>query len=143
MTLQAIMDSLRTDLDVFRTTLRLDHPEPGDEVFPIVVESLGKDAQSIKGPLPFNLRATGTYEWLATEQRTLVQDDCNEGPSPPTHLMEVFGVGAQLLGPLIKDGELRGIISVHHAAAPRVWTDDDVQVLERAVADVEAILDSE
>ena len=143
MHLQKIIDKLRTDLDVFRTTLRLDRPEPGDEVFPVVAESLGEGAQSIKGPLPFDLRATGTYEWLAKEQRILVQNDCNEGPSPPTHLMDSFGVGAQLLGPLFQDGELRGIISVHHAATSRDWADADVQVLERAVAAVEAVLDSQ
>ena len=137
------MDRLRKDVGVFRTTLRLDRPEPGDEVFPIVVESVGEGAESIKGPLPFNLRVTGTYEFLANEKRILVQDDCNEGPNPPKHLMEVFGVGAQLLGPLFKDGELYGIISVHHAATPREWTDDEVRTLERAMTDIGAALDRE
>lgn len=138
MTLQRILDTLREDLAVFRTTLRLD--TPGDEVFPIVVESLGEGAKSIRGPLPFDLRDTGTFRWLAGEQRILVQDDCREEPSPPAELLELYGVGAQLLAPLIEDGDLRGIISVHHAATPRKWTERDAQVLEQAAIDVTAAL---
>ena len=138
--LQEIIAKLRKDLGVFRTTLRLD--TPGDEIFPVQAESLGDGAESIKGPLPFDLRTQGTYVWLAEEQRILVQNDCSEGPNPPTQLMEVYGVGAQLLAPLIDNGNLIGIISVHHAATTREWTDDEVGVLEQAAADVQAALAS-
>jgi GAF domain-containing protein len=46
-----------------------------------------------------------------------------------------------MLAPIVRDGKLVGIISVHHAAEPRTWTDEDVAALERAQQAVQAELE--
>ena len=135
MALQEIIDQLREETAVFRTTLRL-----ASGNFEIECESLGEGADSLKGPVPFDLSKTGTYSWLAETREILVQNDVREGPSPPRQLFEDYGVGSQLLAGLFKDDELAGIISVHHAAVPREWTDVEVSALERAATAVEAEL---
>ena len=135
MALQEILDQLRDETAVFRTTLRLERDE-----FMITRESLGEGAKSLKGPMPFDLSKTDTYRWIAEERKILVQNDVCEGPSPPRELSEVYGVGSQLLAGLFDDDRLVGIISVHHAADPREWTDVEISALERAAAAIEAEL---
>jgi len=137
MSLQAILDQLREDTTVFRTTLRLENND-----FAIACESLGEGAMSLKGPLPFDLRKTGTYTWVAKNRTILVQSDVLEGPNPPRELFEVYGVGSQMLSGLFDGDDLLGIISVHHAATTREWTDAEVQALERATAAVQTELAS-
>ncbi len=135
MALQEILDQLRSDTAVFRTTLRLETTN-----FEIAYESLGEGAASLKGPVPFDLSATDTYRWLDDERQILVQPDVREGPAPPRELLEVYGVGSQLLSGIFSDEGLVGIISVHHATVPREWTDAEITALERATAAVEAEL---
>ena len=135
MSLQETLDQLRKETAVFRTTLRL---EAND--FMIECESLGEGAASLKGPVPFDLSKTGTYSWLAETREILVQNDVRDGPAPPKELFEVYGVGSQLLAGLFSDERMIGIISVHHAAEPREWTDVEVSALKRAAAAIEAEL---
>ncbi len=137
MSLQSILDKLREETSVFRTTLRL---EAEVDDFSIAVESLGDGAASLKGPVPFDLRQTDTFRWLEDEQRLLVQSDVREEPSPPPELLEVYGVGSQMLSGLFADGRLVGIISVHHAATTREWSDEEIAALERATTAVDAEL---
>ncbi|MGI9658580.1 MAG: GAF domain-containing protein [Gaiellaceae bacterium] len=135
MSLQAILDQLREDTAVFRTTLRLEADN-----FEIAFESLGEGAASLKGPLPFDLRNTGTYMWIAENRTILVQPDVLEGPNPPRELHDVYGVRSQMLSGLFDGDDLVGIISVHHAATTREWADAEVAALERATVAVEAEL---
>ena len=132
---QKILDKLREETAVFRTTLRL---ESGN--FEIDCESLGEGANSLRGPVPFDLSKTGTFTWLAENREILVHNDVLEGPSAPRQLFEDYGVGSQLLAGLFKDDGMIGIISVHHAAVPREWTDAEVSALERAAAAMEAAI---
>ncbi|MEZ5099888.1 MAG: GAF domain-containing protein [Thermoleophilia bacterium] len=137
MGLQKIIDDLRQETNVFRTTLRL---EVEDGTFPIAVESLGEGAGSLKGPTPFDLRQTATFKWLEEEQRILVQPDVREGPAPPMQLIELYGTLSQMLAPVMRDGRMIGIISVHHAAEPREWTGQEIEAIERAQRLVETEL---
>jgi GAF domain-containing protein len=41
-----------------------------------------------------------------------------------------------MLAPIVQDRELVGILSVHYAPGPRVWTDEEIGSLERASARV-------
>lgn len=135
MALQTILDELREETAVFRTTLRLEA-----DGFEITCESLGEGAASLKGPVPFDLSKTDTYRFLEQERRILVQDDVRAGPAPPKQLYEDYGVGSQLLAGLFDDDRMIGIISVHHAAEPRAWTEDEVEALERAQAAIQSEL---
>jgi GAF domain-containing protein len=135
MALQEIIDQLREDTAVFRTTLRT-----AADGFMITCESLGEGAASLKGPVPFDLSKTDTYRWLEDERKILVQNDVREGPAPPRQLSEVYGVGSQLLSGIFNGERMTGIISVHHAAETREWTGVEIAALERAAAAVTAEL---
>ena len=37
-----------------------------------------------------------------------------------------------MLAPIVRGGQLVGIVSVHHAPGPREWEPDDIAALERA-----------
>jgi maleate isomerase len=53
------------------------------------------------------------------ERRTnLIQEDgANASVSPPKDLIQVYGVKAQMLGPLVWEHKLIGFISVHQVSA--------------------------
>jgi maleate isomerase len=102
-------------------------------VFPVVAESLGEGVRSIAGDTSIDLRASATFKYLDSEQQNLIQEDVSAGDFPaPAELIEFYGVKAQMLAPLVRDGQLIGIISVHYAPATREWTDEDVAALDDA-----------
>lgn len=129
---QAIIDELHAATAASRTTLRLD--TPGDD-FPVVAEALAPGVRSIAGDRSFGIRSAGTVEFLEREQQILVQRDLRGVvPSPAPELLERYGARAQLLAPVLRDGRLAGIVSVHHCPGVRDFTQDEVGSLEAAVA---------
>ena len=137
---QAIVEKLLERTGASRTTIRLD--TPGD-VFPVVAEALAPGVRSIRDDTAIDLRAAPTFQFLERGRRNLVQDDCSAGENPPPpELIELYGVKAQMLAPLVRDDRVVGIVSVHDAPSTRRWTDENVAALEdgsrRAVAELEA-----
>jgi hypothetical protein len=74
-----------------------------------------------------------TYVYLERTHQLLIQDDCrvSEVP-PPESLVDHYRVWAQMLAPVVVDGEFRGTISVHLMEQTRDWDDAAVQALESA-----------
>ncbi len=121
-----------------RTTLRLDTP---GAVYPVVAEACAPGIRSIRDATEIDLRAAATFKWLDRERRVLVQRDCLEDePAAPAALIELYGVRAQVLAPLVRDDRLVGIVSVHHAATPRDWSADEISAIEEASARILASL---
>jgi GAF domain-containing protein len=139
--LQDVVDRLLADLDASRVTLRLDTP---GEIFPVRYEATAPGIRSIVGDTSVgDLREAKTFQWVQREKRLLVQDDVVDADPPvPPALVDVYQCRAQMLAPVLRDGELHGIISVHYAPGPRAWTADEQATLERARAEVEAELGS-
>jgi len=136
--LERVLEDLREATAASRVTLRLDTP---GAVFPVVGEALAPGIRSIRDATEIDLRAARTFQYLEREQRLLVQDDCESGDHPaPPELVRLYGVRAQMLAPLVRDGRLAGIVSVHYAPATRRWSATDVTALEDAVARVEHLL---
>jgi maleate isomerase len=122
-----------------RVTLRLDQP---GEVFPVVAEACAPGVRSIRTATEIDLRAAKTFQYLEREHELLVQRDClTDEPVAPQGLIELYGVRAQMLAPIVRDDHLVGIISVHHAATPRDWSPQEICLLERAAAEVATALD--
>jgi maleate isomerase len=115
-----------------RVTVRLDR---AGAVFPVVEEALAEGSRSIAGDASIDLRGSETFKFLEREQRNLIQEDCSAGEFPaPPELIEFYGVKAQMLAPLVRDGRLVGILSVHYAPATRVWTTEEIAALDSAAA---------
>jgi len=122
-----------------RTTLRLDTE---GQVFPVVAEACAPGVRSIRDATEIDLRAAKTFQYLEREQKLLVQRDClTDEPVAPQELIDLYGVRAQMLAPIVRGERLAGIISVHHAETPRDWAPEEVAALERTAVEVTRMLD--
>jgi maleate isomerase len=121
-----------------RTTLRLD--TPGQD-FPVIAEARADGVASIASETSISQRGAATAQRLFETGAPLIQNDCSEAdPPPPKELLSVYGVQAQMLGPISQDGRVIGWLSVHYAPSPRDWGQDDIAALEQAVGRVEEAL---
>ena len=137
MAFQRLVDELREATGALRVTLRLDTP---GEVYPIVAESLAPGARSLAGDTSIDLRKAATYEYLERTLQPLVQNDfVDVAEPPPRELVEGFGVRSQMLAPVVKDGRLVGIVSVH-ASEPRDWNGEEIAAATRTAEQVAAEL---
>jgi len=141
--LDARLAALRGALGAARVTLRLDVPGAGLSVADVAAEALAPGAASLRGQTSIDQRAAGSIRWLEAHRRVLAQEDFRDAASaPPPDLVRLYGVAAQMLGPVIRDGALMGWVSVHHAGGPRRWRADEIATLEAAVRDVQRELDA-
>ena len=72
-----------------------------------------------------------------------MQNDClTADPTVPQKLIDLYGVKAQMLGPLVRDDHLIGVVSVHYIPGLREWSDKDVDALREAIERTQQELDS-
>jgi GAF domain-containing protein len=114
-----------------RVTVRLDLP---NDNFPVVAEAVTHGARHIKGDTAVgDLRRVATFKYLERTHEILVQADLhNANPPVPDELIELYQARAQMLAPLVRDGKLAGIISVHYIRGPLEWTGEQIETLRRA-----------
>jgi len=140
--LDALMAQLRIDEKAGRTTIRLDVPAMNIGVDDVYAESAAPGIAPLKLDSSLNQRSLGTVQWLEKHHDLLIQSDCiNAEVPPPKALMNVYGVTAQMLAPLVYGGEVLGWISVHHMGGTREWQDAEVALLREATARARAILE--
>jgi maleate isomerase len=132
--LASICDHLLWETGADRTTVRLDAAELGLTVDVTAAEAVANGTPSIAADSSLDQRALDTVRWLAANRRVLVQPDFSEAPFPPLALVQVYGVNAQILAPVLGGDRLVGWVSVH-STHPRPWSDDDVAAAERAAAE--------
>ncbi len=142
---QEIMEDLLRSTDASRTTLRLDLPDQDDGFDVVAAEALAPGVRSISDDTSIrNLRDAATVRFLEDQRRPLVQNDCSaDGLAPPSELIERHGVRAQMLAPLVREGRLIGVISVHYVPGPRAWSAEDVAALREAAERVQRELNRE
>ena len=141
--IDAILATLRSATGAARATLRIDLPERGIHVDDVAAEAVRPGVGSLRGQTSIDQRAAESIRWIDANRRTLVQHDLSGRvePAPPPQLMSVFGVTAQMLGPVVRGDALTGWISLHDDKGPRRWTDADVAALDAAVRAVQQELD--
>jgi maleate isomerase len=132
------MADLRAATNASRTTLRL---QSTGVAFAVVAEALAPGVVSIRDAEIPSLSAAPTVRFLAESLKILIQSDCvNAELPPPPDLLAQYAVRAQMLAPVIGNGGLIGIISVHDNRGPRDWTDNDVAMLRAATRQVHRAL---
>ena len=138
-----ILAALRDTTRAARVTFRVDLPERGLHCNDVAAEALAPGVKSLRGQTAIDQRAAGSIRWLDDSKRPLVQNDLrgHVEPAPPPELMSIFGVTAQMLGPVVRGGALTGWISVHVEGGPRQWAEADVRALESAIDRVQHELD--
>jgi maleate isomerase len=142
--LQEILDDLLESTSASRTTIRLDVPIKDLYLDMVAAEALAPSVRSLRDDVSItNLREVPTVEFLEKERRILVQNDClMADPTVPQQLIDLYGVKAQMLGPLVRDDRLIGLISVHYTPGPREWSDKDLEALREAIERTQQELDS-
>lgn len=139
--LDDLLEKLRVATGASRTTLRLDVPAYNSHVDTVTAESYGPGVAPLRTNASLNQRSLDTVKWLEKHKVNLIQEDCINAPvKPPGALMSIYGVKAQMLTPLIENGDLMGWISVHYIPGTRDWSDKDVALLDEANANVKQIL---
>jgi len=116
-----------------RATIRLDAADLGLSVDLPAAEAVAPGTRSIAADASLDQRSLDTVRWLAEHRRVLVQPDFSAPPSPPPALVEIYGVQAQVLAPVLTGSALTGWVSVH-SVEPRRWSGDDVARAEEAAA---------
>jgi maleate isomerase len=135
--------TLRNETDASRTTLRLDDTSLGFHIDDVVVEALEPGEKSMRGVGGINHRGAPTGQWLERHRRLLVQEDLSRGETKvPQGLTQGFGVKAQMLAPVMRDGRLDGWVSVHEAKSTRTWSEADKAAAMRAAEQVMQALES-
>ncbi|MDI3387726.1 GAF domain-containing protein [Streptomyces sp. B-S-A8] len=138
--IQRALTELRGATGADRTTFRVDLPGHGLTVDLTAGEALGDGIRSIRRDASLDQRRLNTVEWLEQHRRPLVQPHFRTDPQPPQALVDVYGVHAQLLAPVERDGAMAGWISVH-SMAEREWSEQDSAAVADAVARIHAALD--
>jgi maleate isomerase len=139
--LQGTCDALRAATGSDRTTIRLDLPVHGLHVGLPVAESLGPAVRAIRRDGAIDQRALPTVQWLESHRSNLVQPHFRDEPKPPRALTDGYGVRAQMLGPVEREGAMAGWLSVH-SLTERDWTPGDAMALDTAREEVAALLDT-
>ena len=133
----AILAELLNTIGASRTTLRLDDAAYGFHVDDVAGEAVAPGENSLRGQTSINQRAAATAQWVDRNRRMLVQSDLSTGePAAPAALIKLYGVRAQMLAPIEREGRLDGWISVHEARGPRNWTEQEQAALRKAVDQV-------
>jgi maleate isomerase len=141
---QEILQELLVSTGASRTTLRLDLPDQDAGLDTVAAEALAPGIRSIRNDTSIrNLRGASTVRFLVEQRRPLVQNDClADALAPPSELIELYGVRAQMLAPIVRDDRLIGVISVHYVPGPRDWRAEDVAALQEATERVQRELDA-
>lgn len=128
---QAVVDELLAVTGASRVTLR----EPREDAFfPVVREALAEGVGSIRDVEAPNMPGQPVVLEIV-EGRQVVQDDCLTAFADPDfqEMLELYGgMRAQIVTPVLVDGAVNGIISVHQLGARREWSDRDIQACSDA-----------
>jgi GAF domain-containing protein len=123
-----------------RVTLRRDLP--GERPFPVVAEALAQGVGSLRDERTVHLPSQPVV--LEVKRgRQVVQDDCasaHDDPAFQRMLAAYGGLTAQIVTPVLRDGELEAILSLHQLGAPRHWTADEIAAATAAAERVRELL---
>lgn len=136
---KTLVTELRNRTGCDRTTVRIDDAALGLHVDLCAAESCAPGVRSIQHDPSLDQRKLETVSWVEEHRKTLVQPAFTEPPYPPQALREVYGVSAQVLGPVEREGQLAAWFSAH-SIAERPWTDEDLAAMTQAQRELSTLL---
>ena len=131
-TLEDVLRGLLETTRASRVTLRRDLP--GEQRFPVVEEVLAPGVESLRKETSVHL-ATQPVVLELLRGRQVVQHDSATAYDDPAYqrMLAVYGgLAAQIVTPVMRDGTLEAILSLHQLGAPRRWTDGEIAAANRA-----------
>ena len=138
--LQSILDELLARTGASRVTLRRD--VPGEYAFPVTDEALAEGVASLRAERTVDLRTQPVVLELQ-RGRQVVQDDSRAAYDDPAYqrMLETYGgLAAQIVTPVLVEGRIAAIVSLHQLGAPRRWTESEIEACRTAAARVAELL---
>jgi GAF domain-containing protein len=138
--IEDVLQALLNRTGASRVTLRED--VPGDYALPVTHEALAPGVGSLLGERTVDLRSQPVALEVAAG-RQVVQDDCAQAfDDPAFHRMrETYGgLAAQIVTPVLSDGRVAGIISLHQLGSPRRWTKEEIEACRAAATRIGELL---
>ena len=135
-----VLRELLDETGASRVTLR--RPQPGDYAFPVTDEALAQNVGSLREERTVDLRNQPVAIEVGAG-RQVVQPDCATAYDDPAfhRMRETYGgLAAQIVTPVLRNGELAGILSLHQLGARRRWTPDEAAAATRTAERVAALL---
>jgi GAF domain-containing protein len=139
--IEALLRELLDETGASRVTLRRD--VGGDVACPVTDEALAPDAPSLRDERTIDLRS----QPVAIEVRAgrqVVQDDCASAYDDPDFqrmLVAYGGLAAQIVTPVVIDGTVRGIVSLHQLGTARHWSTAEISAATRTAERVAGLLE--
>jgi GAF domain-containing protein len=138
--IEDVLQALLSSTSASRVTLRED--VLGDYAFPVTHEALAPGVGSLRGERTVDLRNQPVALEVAAG-RQVVQDDCAQAfDDPAFHRMrETYGgLAAQIVTPVLSDGRVAGVVSLHQLGSPRRWTEEEIEACRAAATRVGELL---
>jgi 2-dehydropantoate 2-reductase len=138
--IRSVLEQLRVELRADRVTLRRD--APGGYAFPVTDEALGPGVGSLRDERTVDLRTQPVVALVQLGEQ-VVQDDTRAAFDDPAfhRMLEAYGgLAAQIVTPILVDGSLSAIVSLHVLGEPRAWSDDDAATCRHAAERVRSLL---
>src|SRR5207249_6806580 len=132
--IEAILADLLGRTGASRVTLRQEGA--GEYAFPVTHEALAPGVGSLKAERTIDLRTQPVALEVAAG-RQVVQDDCAAAYDDPAfhRMRETYGgLAAQIVTPVLRDGAVTGIVSLHQLGAPRNWMREQIEACRAAAA---------
>jgi GAF domain-containing protein len=139
-TLEDVLRDLLETTRASRVTLRRD--VPGELPFPVVEEVLAPGVGSIREETSVHLPSQPVVLEV-TRGVQVVQDDSARAYDDPAFLrmLEAYGgLAAQIVTPVMRDGRLEAILSLHQLGEPRAWTAEELSATRRAAERIGELL---
>ncbi len=139
--LQGVIEELLATTRASRVTLRMDQPP---EFFPVAREALAPGVESIRNVQAPNMPRQPVVLEIV-KGRQVIQNDCLSAFADPDFqvMLNLYGgMRAQIVTPVMVDGAVKAIISVHQLGSPRAWTDDEIDACHQAAQRVHALSSS-
>lgn len=131
-----VLRGLLEETGASRVTLRQNLP--GEYAFPVTHEALAPGVGSLKDERTVDLRNQPVAIEVG-QGRQVVQDDCATAYDDPAfhRMRETYGgLAAQIVTPVMPNGEVRGIVSLHQLGSPREWTETEIKACRATAARV-------
>jgi GAF domain-containing protein len=135
-----VLGGLLAGTGASRVTLRQDLP--GDYAFPVTHEALAPGVGSLMRERTVDLR-NQPVALEVSRGRQVVQDDCAAAYEDPAfhRMRETYGgLAAQVVTPVMHDGAVTGIVSLHQLGSPRHWTELEIEACRAAAARVAELI---
>lgn len=138
--LHDVLEDLLARTGASRVTLRRD--VPGDYAFPVVAEALAPGVASLREERSVNLPTQPVVLELMKGNQ-VVQDDSRAAYDDPDYqrMLEAYGgLAAQIVTPILVDGSVKAIVSLHQLARTRTWAADEIALASATAERVKELL---